>query len=390
MALTKEQSLREAIAHEETQLAKLADKYNKTQERLASLKTELATMEPTLIVPSSPEIQTSGDIPTTAEGKISLFRQLFRGRDDVFPLLWISSKTGRKGYSPACNNEWVHGVCEKPGVKCSECPNQAFLPVSDQVVLDHLQGRHTIGVYPLLRDETCWFLAADFDKESWLDDVAAFVDTCRDIGVPAASDQWAYLASLTRMASSTVESIAREATRKGKIVGVRFSSVNEDGRNDAPWELSPSGRPEKVHITEPVPAEVHAVLAQRLCIDKTDLPSPLLNQIKRLAAFQNPEFYKKQSMRLSTALTPRVISCTEEFPKHIALPRGCQDELAALLQHYGSALTIDDQRHTGDPLDVHFDRKLTAIQKQVVNILRKHDIGVIVAPPGVGKTIVGT
>jgi hypothetical protein len=91
----------------------------------------------------------------------------------------MSSKTGRKGYSPACGNEWVRGVCEKPRVKCSDCPNQAFLPFSDQVVLDHLQGRHTIGVYPLLRDETCWFLAADFDKESWLDDVAAFVDTCR-------------------------------------------------------------------------------------------------------------------------------------------------------------------------------------------------------------------
>ena len=102
MALTKEQSLREAIAQQETQLAELADQYNETQERLAALKTELATMEPTPIVPSAPEIQTSGDIPTTAEGKISLFRQLFRGRDDVFPLLWISSKTGRKGYSCEC------------------------------------------------------------------------------------------------------------------------------------------------------------------------------------------------------------------------------------------------------------------------------------------------
>jgi hypothetical protein len=111
------------------------------------------------------------------------------------------------------------------------------------------------------------------------------------------TDQWACLTLLTRVAPSTVESIAREATRKGNIVGVRFSSVNEDGRNDAPWELPPSGRPEKVHITEPVPAEVHALLAQRLFVDKTDLPSPLLNQIKRLAAFQNPEFYKKQSMR---------------------------------------------------------------------------------------------
>ncbi len=73
------------------------------------------------------------------------------------------------------------------------------------------------------------------------------------------------------------------------------------------------------------------MLAQRLFVDKTDLPSSLLNQIKRLAAFQNPEFYKKQNMRLSTALTPRVISCAEEFPQHIALPRGCQEELAAVL-----------------------------------------------------------
>ena len=437
-------------------------------------------MEPTPVVPSAQAVQPSGDIPTTAEGKISLFRQLFRGRDDVFPLLWMSSKTGRKGYSPACGNEWVRGVCEKPRVKCSECQNQAFLPISDQVVLDHLQGRYTIGVYPLLKDETCWFLAADFDKESWLDDVATFVDTCRGLGVPTAversrsgngahvwfffsspvpavsarrmgcylitetmarrhqlamssydrlfpnqdtlprggfgnlialplqyeprqvgnsvfldedfqphTDQWTYLASLPRMAPATVESIAREATHQGKVVGVRFSSPNEDGKDDVPWERPPSGRPDTVSVVESVPAEVHAVLAQRLFVDKTDLPSPLLNQIKRLAAFQNPEFYKKQGMRLSTALTPRVISCAEEHSQYIALPRGCREELAALLHQYGSTLTIDDQRHPGDPFDVHFDGKLTAVQKQAVNALRKHDIGVFVAPPGVGKTVVG-
>ena len=393
----KNDSLRQAIAREETQLAELAYKQNESRERLAALKAELATMESTPVVPSTPAIQPNVDIPTTAEGKISLFRQLFRGRDDVFPLLWISSKTGRKGSSPACGNEWVRGVCEKPRVKCSECPNQAFLSLNDQILLDHLQGRHTIGVYPLLKDETCWFLAADFDKESWLDDVAAFVDTCRAIGIPTAversrsgngahvwfffsspvpavsarrmgcylitetmsrrhqlamssydrlfpnqdtlprggfgnlialplqyeprkagnsvfldedfqpqPDQWAILASLTQVASSTVESIAREAAQHGKIIGVQFSSTNEDGKDDAPWERPPSGRPEKAHITEPIPTEVHAVLAQRLFVDKTDLSSPLLNQIMRLAVFQNPEFYKKQSMRLSTALTPRV------------------------------------------------------------------------------------
>ena len=477
----KNDSLRQAIAHEEAQLAELTHKRNESRERLAALKTQLATLESTPVTPSTPAIQPVADTPTTAEGKISLFRQLFRGRDDVFPLLWISSKTGRKGYSPACDNEWVRGVCEKPRVKCSECPNQALLPLTDQVILDHLQGRHTIGVYPLLKDETCWFLAADFDKESWLDDVAAFTDTCRGLSIPTAversrsgngahvwfffsspvptvsarrmgcylitetmarrhqlamssydrlfpnqdtlprggfgnlialplqyeprqagntvfldedfqphSDQWAYLASLTRMGPSTVESIAREATQQGKVVGVRYSSVNEDGKDNVPWERLPSGPPGTMQAVESVPAEVHAVLAQRLFVDTTDLPSPLLNQIKRLAAFQNPEFYKKQSMRLSTALTPRVISCAEEFPKHIALPRGCQDELSTLLHQYGSTLTIEDKQYPGVPLDVRFDGKLTAIQKQVVNILREHDIGVFVAPPGVGKTVVGT
>jgi hypothetical protein len=185
----KNDSLHQAIAREEAHITELTHKRNESRERLAALKAKLAKMESTPATPSAPAIQPDTDTPTTAEEKISLFRQLFRGRNDVFPLLWMSSKTGRKGYSPACGNEWVRGVCEKPRVKCSECPNQAFLPLNDQVVLDHLQGRHTIGVYPLLKDETCWFLAADFDKESWPDDVAVFVDTCRDLGVPTAVER---------------------------------------------------------------------------------------------------------------------------------------------------------------------------------------------------------
>ncbi|MGB5517036.1 MAG: DEAD/DEAH box helicase family protein [Gammaproteobacteria bacterium] len=124
-------------------------------------------------------------------------------------------------------------------------------------------------------------------------------------------------------------------------------------------------------------------------MDKADLPSALINQIKRLAAFQNPEFYKKQNMRLSTALTPRVISCAEDLSRHIALPRGCQDELVDLLQQYDSTLTLDDQRHPGEPLNVQFNGKLTDIQQQAVSILCKQNIGVFAAPPGTGKTVVG-
>ena len=115
-----------------------------------------------------------------------------------------------------------------------------------------------------------------------------------------------------------------------------------------------------------------------------------LNQIKRLAAFQNPEFYKKQSLRLSTALTPRVIACAVELPEHVALPRGCVTELEQLLREHDSALRLEDQRCDGKPLDVTFQGQLTPVQKKAGRALLRDDIGVLVAPPGVGKTVIGT
>jgi hypothetical protein len=109
---------------------------------------------------------------------------LFRGRADVYPTRWRNSRKGTSGYSPACGNEWIPEVCDKPRIKCGECPNQAFLPVTDRVVLDHLRGRIVAGVYPLLEDDTCWFLAIDFDKGSWENDVSALVETCRQMRLP--------------------------------------------------------------------------------------------------------------------------------------------------------------------------------------------------------------
>ena len=98
--------------------------------------------------------------------KVRLFRSLFRGREDVFARLWWSQKSQRVGYSPVCRHEWNPAWCDKPRVKCGACPNQDYTPVTDEVIQDHLEGRHTIGIYPLLSDETCCLLAADFDKQS--------------------------------------------------------------------------------------------------------------------------------------------------------------------------------------------------------------------------------
>ena len=354
--------------------------------------------------------------------KIALFRSLFRGRENVFPRRWENGNTGKSGYAPVCENEWVRGICGKPQVKCGECPNQAFIPFGDDATRLHLSGRSpgssvdfTAGVYPMLPDETCWFLAADFDKKSWMQDVAAFrdaavgksipiaiersrsgngahawiffcepvptaearrlgallitatMDRCPDIGfdsydrffpsqdtmpvggfgnliaLPLQSrprergnsvfldesfrpydDQWAYLSRIRRLSRSELLSAVAEATASGQILGVRLPSTEED---DEPWTALPSRRSKEPALTADLPSSVEVVLGNQIYVDRTSLPPALVNRIARLAAFQNPEFYTAQAMRLPTFGKPRVISCAELFTRHIALPRGCLNDL---------------------------------------------------------------
>jgi hypothetical protein len=153
--------------------------------------------------PDEPNKASAAHVPSSSTmsnaDKVALFRSLFRGREEIFPRRWENAKTGKSGYAPACANEWVRGICEKPRIKCMECPNQAFIPVSDDIVRSHLQGRDSAnpkrtdsfvaGVYPLMPDETCWFLVADFDKQAWRRDALTYLATCREKQVPAALER---------------------------------------------------------------------------------------------------------------------------------------------------------------------------------------------------------
>lgn len=130
-----------------------------------------------------PESVPAASALLTTDEKVTLFRRLFRGRTDVYPIRW-ESKAGKSGYSPVCANEWRAGVCEKPRVKCADCGNRLLVPLSDQTIYDHLAGRHTVGVYPLLADDSCHFLAVDFDDADWRSDAQAFAQSCRELGVP--------------------------------------------------------------------------------------------------------------------------------------------------------------------------------------------------------------
>lgn len=131
--------------------------------------------------------QSASNNDLSPEAKIKLFRGLFRGRDDVYALRW-ENRNGRSGYSPACTREWIQNDDGSYKLE-KDTRNREYFPFTDEVIRNHLIGKCTVGIYPLLIDESCWFLAADFDKKTWQDDARAFLETSKEMGVPAALER---------------------------------------------------------------------------------------------------------------------------------------------------------------------------------------------------------
>ena len=450
-------------------------------DRLATLRAEntrlIALLEkhgiewklPTTILASTEEEASR----FSTDEKVALFRRLFRGRTDVYPIRWESKSTGKMGYAPACANEWVPVVCEKPRIKCADCGNRQLIPLSDTVIYSHLAGEHTIGIYPLLQDDTCHFLAVDFDEAEWKEDAQAFVQSCNELGVPVAleisrsgngahawiffegcvsardarrfgtaiishtcartrqlkltsydrlfpnqdtmpkggfgnlialplqkrprengcsvfvdealrpyPDQWAFLASIRTMSYLDIEPTILRAI--GNVHPLDVTFIEEEDHKE-PWKRSaqiskklPTSLPDSLTVT----------LANFVYFEKAQLPQPLANRLIRLAAFQNPEFYKAQAMRLAVWGKPRVIGCAENYPNHIALPRGCLDAALELLQENNIRATVNDERFAGDAIDVAFAGTLRLDQEAAVAAMMYHYTGVFCAPTAFGKTVI--
>jgi superfamily II DNA or RNA helicase len=411
-----------------------------------------------------------------ARRRIALFRSLFRGREDVYARRW-ENPDGRCGYSPAALKDWKAINASRPDDRKKVDKNtRKYLPLTDTVIENHLLGKETVGIYPLLPDETCWFLAVDFDKKTWTDDSRAFLGTCRELNVPAVlersgsgngahawiffeselpaitarklgcailtrtmerrhqigldsydrlfpnqdtmpkggfgnlialplqfaprrlgnsvfidadlcphPDQWEFLSTIRRMSAADVEEIIAGAQHSGDLIGVRISVADDEGTQD-PWTLPPSRKRQERPIEGPLPDVVQIVRANLLYIEKQGLPPAMLNRLLRLAAFQNPEFYKAQAMRLSTFGKPRVIACGQDFPKHIAVPRGCLAEVVALLRAHNVQPRIRDERSAGVSIEVEFNGQLRPAQEEAVNGIVSHDDGILCAPTAFGKT----
>jgi superfamily II DNA or RNA helicase len=201
------------------------------------------------------------------------------------------------------------------------------------------------------------------------------------------ADQWQFLTMVQRMSAHAAEALVVQAQRAGDLIGVRIS-ISEDDNEQDPWTLPPSRKRLERPIKEPLPESIQFVRANLLYVEKKDLPSAMQNRLLRLAAFQNPEFYKAQAMRLSTFGKPRVIACGEDLANHIALPRGCLSDLLALLEAHRIKPLIQDERFAGKPINVDFHGQLRPLQEEAVAHINVHDEGVLCAPTAFGKTAV--
>jgi superfamily II DNA or RNA helicase len=474
----------ERISQERAKLNTLTAEEKAVVQRMNALEKELASLPSSdAVAASAAEAPSQPLLPSSNQEKIVLFRSLFRGREDVFPLRWENTKTGKSGYSPACNNEWRKGICQKTRNaktdrtgSCGDCHSQDFRHVSDDEIARHLRGEQIMGVYPLMPDDTCWFLAVDFDGDEWQNDVGAFRLTCEEHGFQPAversrsgngahawfffaeplparlarslacffltetmdsrralslrsydrlfpnqdtlpkggfgnlialplqrkarelgntlfidehfsplSDQWRLLAGIERLGPKRVAALVTDAAKRSRIIGMPedFAADGEQAQPPSPQPLSKAP-----HDEIQFRGSIHSTLANRLFVPKSDLSSSLLSDLKRLASFANPEFYQRQRMRLSTAITPRVITCFEEDGERLAMPRGCVSRATEILAGNGVELRIDDQRNKGIPIDVSFAGELSTIQSEAAQSLMAFDIGVVVAPPGIGKTVI--
>ena len=346
------------------------------------------------------------------------------------------------------------------------------MPLTDSVIYDHLAGDHTVGMYPLLTDDNCYFLAVDFDKDEWREDAIAFVKSCQELGVPSGleisrsgngghvwvffagsvsardarrlgtalishtcartrqlkltsydrlfpnqdrmpkggfgnlialplqkkpredgrsvfvdgalnpyPDQWAFLATIQPMSPHDIEPVILRAT--GGVHPLDVTFIDEEDHKE-PWKRTVAGTKK---LPGPMPKSLTVTLGNLIYFEKAHLPQSLANRLIRLAAFQNPEFYRAQAMRFPVWDKPRVIGCAENYPNHIALPRGCLDAAQGLLRDNDIRCDLHDERFEGEALHVSFAGTLRLDQEAAVAAMLHHDDGVLCAPTAFGKTV---
>jgi superfamily II DNA or RNA helicase len=401
-------------------------------------------------VPESPV-----NMASKPEDKVRFYLDLFRCRPDVYALRWENRRDGRSGWVPAIRGYW------RKGINRSDAP---YLPLTADVIGQHLRGEIHIGLYPLGDDDTCWWVAADFDKEAAMLDALAYTKAARAHKVPAALEVsqsgrgahvWIFFTHATSAATarSIATSLLGEAfqlrgsmhltsydrlfpsqdVHTGRGMGNLIAAPLNGKRRqhgttlfldpatlepfDDQWDylssiarLSPNDvtalvrtlpdpqfghrvrrlqLPTSSKIVPRPAAIIRATFESRLTLTANDLGPAMIAAVKHAASIRNPEFDARQRARRSTWDTPRFLYSYDETAEgDLVLPRGLHKLLTDLVDSAGSALHIDDKRATGDGHEFVCSTQLRSEQEDAVRLLVEEDTGVLIAPPGSGKTVI--
>jgi superfamily II DNA or RNA helicase len=444
------------------QLASLRDEASVLRAEVARLgglvpsRIQIPPADSTNSVPSPPPGQSVRTGPDQlARDRVALYRSLFAGRDDVYAYRW--ERDGKKGWSPKYDRQ--------PGQTWAEAKDaRQYLPLTNAVIHDHLSGKTTIGLYPMLPDDSCQLLACDFDGADWRLDAQAYAQAACAAGVPTAVEisrsgqgahAWMFFTepvpaldaralgfALLREAMAVRGELGldsydrffptqdylpakgeglgnlialplqKQCRAKGTTVfvdpdafhvhddqwgflgGLRRLSLAEVQRlvtELRPAAVGPEARLFRSALREepPPPRTVQAEWGGMLAVHRAGLPPSLLTSLKHAASLPNPEFYKNENLRISNWNTPRFVRCYTEDLQLLYLPRAMAASAHAMLAEAGSRLEITDQRPEPEPIEVNFLGTLRQPQQTAVTELARHDLGVLEAPPGAGKTVMG-
>ena len=406
------------------------------------------------------------------EDSVKIFMNYFKGRNDVYPYLSIDKNNPNiKYYIPACTNEWKNGVCNKTmGKKCKNCQYRENKPISKETIYKHMYENYPIGIYPLLENDTCFFLSLDFDdKDSKKDiksDVLAFASVCNKYEVPIAIERsrsgngihiWMFfdtnikartarklgsllLSKTMEISNISISSFDRMFPNQdtlpkggyGNLIALPFQNEPSKYGNtlfidrnfilikNQMQYLSSIHKLTEIEVFEKIkqlsnetidisheiidmqnevklksknnidyPKSIKVILKDMVYIDKANLDGVVKNSFRRLATFANPEFYKKQKLRMSVYNVPMVIDCSKEDEKYLKLPRGTYNYLESLCNVNNIEIISKDERFVGNKIEVKFNGSLREEQQIAIDHMLKYDNGILCAPTGFGKTVIG-
>lgn len=382
---------------------------------------------------------------------INTFRSLFKGREDVFAVRW--EKSGKSGYMPAYQYDPYHyRVHKMNGGTFTNYPHKTYLPLTENEIQKHLNGVQQIGAYPLLQDNTSWFLVADFDKQNWKEEAVYFLNACREKHIPAYLERsrsgngghvWIFFEKpypairsrkifISILEQSGVFSMFDKSSSfdrlfpnqdflsgkgLGNLIALPFFKPAMDNGNSCfinpetfepypdQWQfLNEIERVsiemldklfEEISTTQNQPiaknhnGKLSITLQQNILIQRDGLTTPLINFLKEELNFANSEFFIKKKSGKNTFGTERYFKLVEDTENEIITPRGFIGKLLRFCKEQNMDFDFQDNRKLKEEIPYSFNATLRNHQQKVIETISKKDFGVIVAPPGSGKTIMG-